>query len=502
VNAIARGLETAPTLGIASATGVEARLVLAGPGARSLAFLLDWLIRSALAAIYVLLASWLLLGNFRFDIGPDDETLWYLAGAMPATAIYFLYHLILEPLMAGRTPGKRLAGLRVLTPEGQVPTTGALITRNIFRIIDSMPLFYVVGLLFVFFGRQHLRLGDLAAGTVLAIERAPFLEKLGLRGQSTGEWGAARARAAALSRRRGTDVDDALAVVDDYRRAAHRLGAARLSTDPEAARSAEYLEAVYSDLHDTIHRPARRLRLVLLSLMRDRVPAAMSAMRVHLLAVTLLFIVAAVTGAWLIYSYPDLIALFAGPQLIATVERGELWTDGLLNVTPSAVLSVSILTNNIVVSFFAFCSGIVFGLGTFYIIGMNGLSLGAIFAFTAQHDLAGRLFDFIIAHGCVELSCICIAGAAGAYLGEALIRPGERTRAEAFRAAAAESIRVLAAVTLLLLICGFIEGYVSPDPEVPRWARVTIGVGYWLFMISLLRGYVFGRSRGGPAVPI
>ena len=113
------------------------------------------------------------------DIGPDDETLWYLAGALPATAIYFLYHLILEPLMAGRTPGKRLAGLRVLTPEGLVPTTGALITRNVFRIVDSMPLFYVVGLLFVFFGRQHLRLGDLAAGTVLAIERAPFLEKLG-----------------------------------------------------------------------------------------------------------------------------------------------------------------------------------------------------------------------------------------------------------------------------------------------------------------------------------
>ena len=66
----------------------------------------------------------------------------------------------------------------MLTPEGQVPTTGALITRNVFRIIDSMPLFYVVGLLFVFFGRRHLRLGDLAAGTVLAMERAPFLEKL------------------------------------------------------------------------------------------------------------------------------------------------------------------------------------------------------------------------------------------------------------------------------------------------------------------------------------
>ena len=59
---------------------------------------------------------------------------------------------------------------------------------------------------------------------------------------------------------------------------------------------------------------------------------------------------------------------------------------------------------------------------------------------------------------------------------------------------------MLVVVTLLLFICGFIEGYVSPDPEVPRWARVTIGVGYWLFMISLLRGYVFGRSRGGPPI--
>ncbi|HEY6123189.1 MAG TPA: hypothetical protein VIV63_00950, partial [Steroidobacteraceae bacterium] len=94
----------APALSVASPTGVDAHLVLAGPGARSLAFLLDWLIRSALGAIYLLLASWLILGNFRLDIGPDEETLWYLAGALPATAIYFLYHLILEPLMAGRTP--------------------------------------------------------------------------------------------------------------------------------------------------------------------------------------------------------------------------------------------------------------------------------------------------------------------------------------------------------------------------------------------------------------
>jgi len=232
------------------------------------------------------------------------------------------------------------------------------------------------------------------------------------------------------------------------------------------------------------------------------VPAAMHAIRWHLLAVTLLFVISVVAGFTLIYSYPDLIAMFASPQLIATVERGELWTDSLLNVTPSAVLSVSILTNNIVVSVFAFCSGIVFALGTFYIVGLNGFSLGAIFALTAQHGLAGRLFDFVVAHGCVELSCICISGAAGSYLGEALVRPSAHNRSEAFRLATRDGVRILVVVTLLLLVCGFIEGYVSPDPEVPRWARVTIGVGYWLFMVSLLRGYVFGRSRGGDQVAL
>jgi len=497
VNTPANALATAPDIAVPSTTGVDARLVLAGPGARSIAFVLDWLIRGALTLAYLLLAAWAILGNLDFEVPSDSETLWYLAGLVPAMAIYFLYHLVLEPLMGGRTPGKRMIGLRILTPEGVVPGVGALLTRNVFRLVDSLPVFYMVGLLFVIFGRRHLRIGDLAAGTVLAVERAPFLEKLGTQDTS---WHAARRRAAVLGRRHGSDVADALATVDDYRHAANALGNTAPAQPAAASRSAEYLEATFADLHDTIHRPAHRAGLEIWSLLRDRVPATMHAMRVHLLGVTLLFVISAVAGWWLVYSYPDLIAMFADPGLIATVERGELWTEGLLNVVPSAVLSVNILTNNIVVSLFAFCSGVVFGLGTFYSIGLNGIQLGAIFALTQQHGVHGRLFDFIVAHGCVELSCICLAGAAGAYIGEALIRPGELTRSEAFRRACGQAMLVMIVVTLLLLVCGFIEGFVSPDPEVPRWARVTIGVGYWIFMVSLLRGYVFGRSRGGEPI--
>ena len=488
---------SAPALTVPSATGIDARLVLAGPGARTIAFIFDWMIRGCLATAWLLLVTWAITGNLGMDVSRDSETLWILTGAVPASTIYFLYHPVLEALMDGRTPGKRMTGLRVLTTEGQAPTTGSVLTRNVFRIIDSLPGFYVVGLFLVMFSSRHQRFGDLAAGTVVALERAPFLEKLArLRGAGSDAWQEVRQRAMTLGLRRG-EVSEALAVVDDYRRAARELGTAR----PQGTATAtEHLEATYADLHDVVHRAARRAPMVLWSVLRDQVPAAMYAMRVHVLAVTLLFVIAAVAGFWLVNTYPDLIAMFASRELISTVERGELWTDGLLNVTPSAVLSVSILSNNIVVSLFAFCSGIVFGLGTFYLVGLNGVSLGAIFALTGQHGLAGRLFDFVVAHGCVELSCICISGAAGSLLGEALVRPGALTRREAFRKAAREGMRVMLVVTLLLLVCGFIEGYVSPEPEIPRWARVTIGVGYWLFMVSLLRGYVFGRSRGGAPV--
>ena len=128
-----------------------------------------------------------------------------------------------------------MTGLRVLTPEGVVPTVGALITRNVFRIIDSMPVFYVVGLLFVMFGRRHLRLGDLAAGTVLAVERAPFLEGLSsaARMRIAPAWTAARMRAANLKRDDG-NVRDALGVsmtID-----APRTSSARRGTRPPPER--------------------------------------------------------------------------------------------------------------------------------------------------------------------------------------------------------------------------------------------------------------------------
>jgi uncharacterized membrane protein SpoIIM required for sporulation len=195
----------------------------------------------------------------------------------------------------------------------------------------------------------------------------------------------------------------------------------------------------------------------------------------------------------MVHTYPDLISLFASPDLIASVERGNLWTEGILNIVPSSVLSARVLANNVVVSLTAFCAGCLFGIGTLYLVSLNGLMLGSVFAFTALHGLDDDLFRFIFAHGTVELSVMCLSGAAGAAVGESLIRPTAPTRRQSFQIAALDAGKLLFACVVLLVNCGLIEGYVSPNPEFPLWSRIAIGIGHFLFMIALLRGWLFGR---------
>src|SRR5262249_36712673 len=282
-----------------------------------------------------------------------------------------------------------------------------------------------------------------------------------------------------------------------YRLLAHDLARARALMP--ASRTRAYLESAYARAHATLHHGAWHASSALRHLLIEETPCAVRWLAPYLLWTTLIFILAGCAGYALVHSYPELIALFASPDTIASVERGQLWTQGLLNVVPSSVLSVQILTNNIVVTLFAYCLGFLFGLGTLYILGLNGLMLGAIFAFVGQHGLAGALLRFLSSHGCVGPSVSCLSGAAGAAIGEALIRPGAGGRLESFRAAALRTVPVLVSCAVLLVGSGLIEGFISPDPRFSLATRVAVGVGYWCLMVAFLTGRLFATRAPAAA---
>lgn len=162
----------APQVTLQSITGVDVELRIAGAGSRSYAFVIDWHIRFIIAFAWWIVASLAYAGQLAlFDGEPSWDRGYVLAVLLPMAIIYFGYHPILEIAMRGSTPGKRMAGVRIVTRTGDIPGPGALLLRNVFRLIDSMPTFYLVGLLTVMFTAQHVRIGDLAAGTLLIIDR-------------------------------------------------------------------------------------------------------------------------------------------------------------------------------------------------------------------------------------------------------------------------------------------------------------------------------------------
>ncbi|HEY5809517.1 MAG TPA: stage II sporulation protein M [Povalibacter sp.] len=297
-----------------------------------------------------------------------------------------------------------------------------------------------------------------------------------------------------LERQRGHTTAEALNAIELYRSLGRDLSIARRILP--GSRVTRALEARYAKLHAIIHRKPHDWRARLRTLFREEIPEVVHDLRTAIQWVGLLFALSTAAGWWLVSSYPELISLLASEEMINGVENGRLWTEGMLNVAPSSVISVGILTNNIVVSLMAFVLGIFFGLGTFYIVATNGLMLGAMFAFTHRHGMAGELLKFVTAHGVVELSVICIAAAAGVMLGESLIRPTHGTRRESFQHATGRTSRLLILCALLLVGCGFIEGYLSPDPDFPMINRVIVGFGYAVVMVAALTGRLFGRKAG------
>ncbi len=295
-----------------------------------------------------------------------------------------------------------------------------------------------------------------------------------------------------LRARRDASVDEALSAVEVYRGLARDLATAR-RVAPNS-RMTSGLESLYGQLHGAINRRPRAGIAALRLLFANDIPRAARELGPRIASMALLLALSALAGWWLVATYPTLISLFASDDMIEHVEQGHLWTEGIINIMPSSILSIGILANNIVVSILAFCAGIFLGLGTLYLIAMNGLMLGAAFAFVHQHGLARALFEFIIAHGPVELSVICIAGAAGVALGESIIRPSSESRRDSFQACAHRVAPLLLLCALLLVGCGFIEGFVSPDPRFPIASRVTIGSAYWLILLILMTGRLFRAS--------
>ena len=147
---------------------------LAGLGSRFLALVLDTLIQGAglLVVVILLLVANQLLNWTLPDLGEAAGLpITMVIVVFSITLLVLVYSIVFELIWNGQTPGKRIGGMRVIRTGGGSIGFPASAIRNILRLVDSFPLFYLVGGISAFFTRASQRVGDLAAGTIVVKER-------------------------------------------------------------------------------------------------------------------------------------------------------------------------------------------------------------------------------------------------------------------------------------------------------------------------------------------
>jgi uncharacterized membrane protein SpoIIM required for sporulation len=172
-------------------------------------------------------------------------------------------------------------------------------------------------------------------------------------------------------------------------------------------------------------------------------------------------------------------AVFLGPDAMAGLREGRLWTEALTTTVPPAVSSSRIATNNAGVAILAWAGGALFGLGALWVVLLNGLLLGVVIGTTMPYEMTGRLLEFVAAHGPLEITLILVSAGAGLEMGRALLLAGDRPRAAAVRDAALSSLLVLVGCLPWFLVLGVVEGFVSPAEDVPARMKVALGAALW-----------------------
>lgn len=169
-------MEYEDRLTISTPEGVELELTLAGIGSRFTASVIDHTVQFSLVfaltiALGIGLDSLETSGGGVQAQDAGTSALGYAILTLAGFLVFVGYDVLFEVRAGGRTPGKRLTGLRVVRASGRPVGFLASAIRNVLRVVDILPPFYGLAMTVIFASSRNQRLGDIAAGTVVVRER-------------------------------------------------------------------------------------------------------------------------------------------------------------------------------------------------------------------------------------------------------------------------------------------------------------------------------------------
>ncbi len=246
-----------------------------------------------------------------------------------------------------------------------------------------------------------------------------------------------------------------------------------------------YLNGLASQAHQNIYKTKKEAKNRIISFWKTEFPTMFYDHQRTLLVAFLVFAFFTAVGAFSAANEGDFVRSILGDAYV------NMTLENIENDDPMAVykqmgefnMSLGITINNIRVAIFAFALGILFGIGTLFIMMQNAIMLGSFQYFFYDKGLLWESARTIWIHGTIEISVIIIAGCAGLVMAKGMLFPGTFSRMESFRRGVINGLKIMLSTVPFFIIAGFLEGYVTRHTEMPDWLAILIIGGSLAFIL-------------------
>lgn len=283
-------------------------------------------------------------------------------------------------------------------------------------------------------------------------------------------------------------------LLDLYQRTATHLSVVRSAApEPELI---NYLSWLLTRARSHAHRSERGNWRGVVSFFTDTFPAALYRTRHWWLTVLAANVLVAFLLGWWLLRNPEVAgSLMTRGQIQQLIEH-----DFANYYTAHAATSFSfqVWTNNALVAAKCIAMGVL-GVPVVIVLWQNIVNLAIIGAIMIDHGRGDVFFGLITPHGLLELTCVFVAGGLGLRLFWSWVEPGARTRSRAIAEEGRAAASVALGLVFVLLICGLIEGFVTPSP-LPTWMRIGIGgvaeAAFFVYVYTVGRWAVLRGQTG------
>lgn len=260
-----------------------------------------------------------------------------------------------------------------------------------------------------------------------------------------------------------------------------------------------YLNQLTSQVHQQIYRNKREDSNRLIRFWKYELPTLFYHAHHQLLVAFLLFTVAMSIGALSAANDGMFVRLILGDayvnQTLSYIAEGDPMA--VYKQMNEVDMFLGITINNVRVAFLCFVAGILFSVGTAYILFANGVMVGAFQYFFYQKGLFWTSFLTIWIHGTLEISAIVIAGCAGFVMGNSILFPKTYSRGQSFRQGAKKGLKIIIGLVPIFIAAGFLEGFVTRHTELPIAIRGGIILISLVFIVWYFVVYPIWLNRRG-----